>query len=130
MKVKSLSKILWLVLLILAIGGCQIAPEKPAGILSVAELLEKPVYDQSVQVFGQVGQLGELLCPCFILTGDGMTLEVWYDLMAEDNGALRPAVSVEGIHNGDWVVVFGELKSEGVYRTLNDFWASHIVVID
>jgi hypothetical protein len=49
--------------------------------------------------------------------------------MVEDNGALRPSVSLDGIENGDWVVVIGELKSGGDHYSLNDFWLSHIEVI-
>ena len=51
---------------------------------------------------------------------------VWHDLMVEDDGTERLAVSVEGIENGDWVVVTGELKREGKHTNLNDFWAEHI----
>jgi hydrogenase maturation factor len=44
----------------------------------------------------------------------------------EDNGTARPPVSVEGIENGDYVIVTGELKTEGTHTMLNDFWASGI----
>jgi len=46
--------------------------------------------------------------------------------MVEDDGTVRPPVSVEGIKNGDCVIVTGELKTAGVYRLPNDFWASDI----
>jgi len=46
--------------------------------------------------------------------------------MVEDDGTERPSVSVEGIENGDSVVVTGELKTEGQHTSLNDFWASDI----
>ncbi len=55
---------------------------------------------------------------------------VWYDLMIEDNGTERSSVNVDWINNGDWVIVKGELKSEGSNRSLNDFWAKHIEKID
>lgn len=100
--------------------------EKPEGTLTVAELLENPVYDTEVKIYGTVSLLGELNCPCFELTSGGQKVLVWYRLMVEDGGTERPSVSVEGIENGDWVVVTGELKSEGEYRSLNDFWASKI----
>jgi hypothetical protein len=48
--------------------------------------------------------------------------------MVEDDGALQPAVSVQEIKNGDWVVVTGELKSGGVHYSLNDFWLISIEV--
>ncbi|MBN1134666.1 MAG: protease inhibitor I42 family protein [Methanosarcinaceae archaeon] len=46
--------------------------------------------------------------------------------MIEDGGKERSSVSVEGVENGDWVIVRGELKTAGEHRSLNDFWASLI----
>jgi hypothetical protein len=46
--------------------------------------------------------------------------------MVENDGAEKPAVSVEGVQNGDQVIVTGELKTAGVHSSLNDFWASKI----
>jgi len=100
--------------------------ERPEGMLSVAELLENPVYDTEVKIYGEVGLLGELFCPCFELTSDGEKVLVSYGLMVEDSGIERAPVSVEGLENGDWVIVTGELKTEGTHRSLNDFWASNI----
>ena len=104
--------------------------EIPKGVLSVAELLENPVYDTEVTIQGEVTLLGELFCPCFVLVSGGETIQVWYGLMVEDDGTQRPPVSVEGIENGDWVIVTGELRpSEGQLpsRTL---WASDIEKLD
>jgi len=84
------------------------------------------VYDTEVEVYGKVSLLGQLYCPCFELSSGGDKVQVWYDLMVEDNGTERPAVSVEGIENGDYVIVTGELKTEGTHTMLNDFWASSI----
>ena len=53
-------------------------------------------------------------------------MQIWYDPMVEDDGTVMPPVSVEGIKNGDCVIVTGELKTAGVHRLLNDFWASDI----
>jgi hypothetical protein len=115
----------------LFMGGCIApGPERPAGTMSVAELLADPVYDTEVTVYGQVALLGELLCPCFELSSGGETVQVWYDLMVDDDGTERPAVSVEGIENGDWVLVSGELKSAGMHRAANDFWATSIERIE
>jgi hypothetical protein len=97
--------------------------------LSVAELLENPIYDTQSRVYGEVSARGELMCTCFFLQSEGGNLHVWYDTMVEDTGTLRPAVNVAGINNGDWVVVIGELKSGGDHYSLNDFWLSHIEVI-
>ncbi|HDS45721.1 MAG TPA: hypothetical protein ENN68_06490 [Methanomicrobia archaeon] len=112
------------------VGCIAPGPERPAGMVSVAELLANPVYDTEVIVYGQVDLLGELLCPCFELSSGRKTVQVWYDQMVEDDDSKRPAVSVEGIENGDWVLVRGELKSAGVHRAANDFWASSIDPIE
>lgn len=108
------------------VSGCMKGPQKPEGALSVAELLENPIYDTEVKIYGQVSLLGELFCPCFELASGGEKVLVSYGLMVEDDGTERPAVSVEGIQNGDQVIVTGELKTAGVHRSLNDFWASKI----
>ena len=109
------------------IGG---QPEKPEGTLTVSELLANPVYDTEVKVYGKVNALGQLNCPCFELIFDGDKLQVLYDMMVEDDGTKRPAVSVEGIDNDDWVVVTGELKTAGEHRLFNDFWASDIEKVE
>ncbi len=113
------------VLPLLAFSGCQ-SPVQTTEAISVAELMNAPVYDESVSVYGEVSLLGQLNCPCFELESGGETVKVWYDLMVEDVQAERLPVSIEGIQNGDRVVVTGELKTEGQYRQLNDFWASDI----
>jgi len=97
----------------------------PEGTLSVSEILENPLYDTEIEIYGKVSLLGELFCPCFSLTSDGREVTVWYNLMVEDNGTERPSISIEGIENGDWIIVTGELKTEGKNRLL-DFWASNI----
>jgi len=94
--------------------------------LSVCELLENPVYDTEVKVYGKVSALGELLCPCFALTFDEKSIEVWYDMMVEDDQTKRPAVSVEGIENGNSVIVTGELRSGTGTAPSTTFWASNI----
>jgi len=100
--------------------------EEPEGILNVSKLLEYPVYDNKVGIYGRVSLLGELFCPCFELASGGERVQVWYGLMVEDDETERSPVSMEGIENGDWVIVTGELKTAGNHRSLNDFWASTI----
>jgi len=124
-----MTKVLFAILLILAVTtGC--ALEKPEGALTVSELLENPVYDTEVRIYGEVSLLGQLDCPCFQLSSGGGKVQVWYDLMVEDDGTERPPASVEGIENGDWVIVMGELKTAGQHRSLNDFWAAIVVKIE
>jgi len=108
------------------ISGCVKEPGKPEGALSVSELLENPIYDTEVKIYGQVSLLGELFCPCFELTSGGKKVLVSYGLMVDDDGTERPAVSIEGIQNGDQAIVTGELKTAGVHSSLNDFWASEV----
>ena len=92
--------------------------------MNVSALLADPVCDTEVVIYGQVSLLGELFCPCFELRSGGEVVLVWYDLMVEDGGEVRPAVSVEGIENGDWIVVTGELRSGGTNP--GEFWAGII----
>jgi hypothetical protein len=112
------------------VGGCAREPEQPAGTLSAAQLLESPVYEIEVSIYGKVSALGELLCPCFVLASGGESVEVWYGLMVEEDGTERPAVSVEGIDNGDWVIVTGELRSSDGLLPSKTFWAAGIEKIE
>ena len=80
------SLILILPMAVLLVSGCGPRPQRPDGALTVAELLDEPVYDTQVQVYGQVSLLGELFCPCFVIESGGESLEVWYGLMVEDGG--------------------------------------------
>ena len=109
-----------------AISGCSAEIEKPEGTISVSDLLENPVYDKEVVVYGKVDIVGKVLSPYFELGSGGKTIKVWYNMMIENNGTPRKPVKAEGISNGSWVFVTGELKKEGKYRALNDFWASRI----
>lgn len=110
--------------MVLTLSACGSQP--PEGTFTAAELLADPVYDAEVQVYGQVSALGELLCPCFILTSGGERIDVWYDLMVEEDGTQRPAVSVDGIANGDAVIVTGELQPSSGTEPSRTFWATRI----
>lgn len=127
--IKKTFTLLEILLISILLSGCNQEPPKPEGALSAAALLENPVYDTQARVYGEVSALGELMCTCFFLRSDGENLHVWYATMVEDNGTLRPSVSVQEINNGDWVVVIGELKSGGDHYSLNDFWASSFEVL-
>jgi len=94
--------------------------------ISVAQLLDDPVYNSDIAVWGEISLLGELFCPCFKLTSGGQSIEVWYGLMVEDDGTELPPVSVEGFKNGDKVIVVGQLKPGGIHHSENDFWAKSI----
>jgi len=114
----------FLILIIITLwsSGCVRTPE---GSITVSELIQNPVYDEEVTIYGRVSDLGELFCPCFTLTFGGKSVEIWYDLMVEES-VTWPAVSVEGIENGDWILVTGRLRpSEGV-QVRPTFWARKI----
>ena len=98
-------------------------------ILSVAELLANPVYDTEVTIYGEVNSLGILLCSCFMLISDNAIIEVWYDSMVDNNEIERPAVSIEGLHSGNNIIITGELKGEGgTHYAKGDFWANVIEI--
>jgi len=126
---KKTTTFLGILLITILLIGCSQEPKKPEGALSVAELLENPIYDTQTGVYGKVSALRELACTCFFLQSEEETLHVWYDTMVENNGTLRPSISVDEINNGDWVIVIGELKSGGDHYSLNDFWLSQIEVM-
>jgi hypothetical protein len=126
---KKKTTFLGILLITILLIGCSQLPKKPEGALSVAELLENPIYDTQTRVYGEVSALRELACTCFFLQSEGGNLHVWYDTMVEDNGTLRPSVNVDRIENGNWVLVVGELKSGGDHYSLNDFWLSDIEVM-
>jgi len=126
---KKTITLLGILLITILLSGCNREPPKPEGALSVAELLENPIYDTQTRVYGKVSALGELACTCFFLQSEEGNLHVWYDTMVEDDGTLRPSVGVQEIKNGDWVIVIGELKSGGDHYSLNDFWTNSIELL-
>ena len=127
MKTKTFT-LLGIFLIFILISSCNQEPPKPEGALSVAALLTNPKYDTPARVYGKVSALGELMCTCFFLQSEEGNLHVWYDTMVEDDGTIRPSVSVQEINNGDWLIVIGELKSGGDHYSLNDFWVNKIEV--
>ena len=128
MKIKITTLLLFLFIIGLSLVAC-IGEEKPEGTVTVAELLQNPVYDTEVRIYGEVRGIGELACTCFPLASGGETVLVWYDTMVENDGTLQPAASVEGINKGDEIIVTGELKGEGgIHYSKGDFWAKVIVL--
>jgi hypothetical protein len=90
-------------------------------IRSDGSLLSHPVYDTQVKTHGRVSGLGEMSCPCFIVTSGGERLEVWHNLTAQE-----PVAEVPAIQNGDWVTIAGQLKPGVLGLGGRTFWASHI----
>ena len=127
MKIK-ITTLLFLFIIGLSLVAC-IGEEKPEGTVTVAELLQNPVYDTEVRIYGEVRGIGELACTCFPLASGGETVLVWYDTMVENDGALQPVASVEEINKGDEIIVTGELKGGGgIHYSKGDFWAKVIVL--
>ncbi len=103
-------------------------PERPAGAITAGELLENPVYNQEMTVYGEVKYLGDLFCPCFDLDSGNNNLEVWYDLMMEDDTSERTPVQTGHIINGDWIIATGELRSSNTTES-KTFWLRSIKII-
>lgn len=122
-----------LLISILILSSCSQEPPRPEGASTSAELLAEPVYNIPIKVYGQVSGLGEFECPCFALKSGDAQIYVWYDMIAEEDGSLkpetRPPVDIKGIENGDWIVVSGELKFFDNRRILKDFWLEAFEVI-
>ena len=57
-------------------------------------------------------------------------MQIWYDLMVENDGTERPPANMHEFNNGDKVIVIGELKGEGgTHYSKGDFWASDITYV-
>jgi hypothetical protein len=95
--------------------------------------LADPVYNTSIQVYGQVQGLGEFECPCFALKSGDEQIYIWFDMMVEDDGSPTPPtrspVDIEGIENDDWIVVTGELKFFENRKKHKDFWLTEFEII-
>lgn len=74
----------------------------PTGSIGVDSLLENPVYDTEVFVYGTVSGFEKRPGTSFNLNWEEAAL---YVEMAE------PAAGMKNVENGDWVIVTGELKS-------------------
>ena len=122
---RKITVVLTLVAIALA-AACGAAPPAGDDTLTVDALWADPVYDVEIVVQGEVSLLDELFCPCFQLSSGEETVEVWYDLMTDDDGTMWPAARVDHIANGDQVTVRGELKHAGLFRTENVLWAIEV----
>lgn len=82
------------------------------------------VVETDVEVYGYVSALAELFCPCFELNSDEASITVKYGLFPEEEEYYD--VSVEGIDNGDWVLVVGTLRTTGQLQP--EIWAREILL--
>ncbi|QSZ66145.1 hypothetical protein RJ40_00825 [Methanofollis aquaemaris] len=126
-----------------------ISLERTGGPMQVSELLQKPVYETPVTIYGTVSRLYETFSPTFILSsGRDASVTVWYGLTGEGNGqdngdrtvnddavdkneSLSPSSihdPVAGIENGDLVVVRGVLKQNSQTGQEIDFWMDEITL--
>jgi len=99
--------------------------EAVAGIGDTPPPGEIQVVETSVEIYGFISALGELFCPCFELNSDHASIAVRYALFPEEEEYLD--VSVEGIDNGDWVLVVGTLRKAG--QLPPELWAKEILPI-
>jgi hypothetical protein len=74
MKMK-ITVLLLLLVIVLSVASC-VDSKKPEGSFTTAELLENPVYNTEVKIYGKVGGLGELACTCFFLSAGGKSIHV------------------------------------------------------
>ncbi len=126
MKQKNIIILILIFLSIVMVSGCteEDMIEKPKGTVTVSELLESPVYNTEVRLYGKIAYLGGLICPCFHLLTNDRQMEIWYDQIKNEGGPKTP-VSIDGLEDGNWVIVTGELKkNSGI--TDNIFWAAKI----
>ncbi len=114
------------ILMLVFVSGCVSSAQDE---VSVSKFLSAPVYDMDVAVSGEVNNLGEMFCPCFTLTHDGSSVDVWYDLMV-DGDIKWPSVGMSGIENGDKVIVFGQLRSVNGSMPSATFWAKSVIKAD
>jgi len=133
MKRKNITLFLIILISSLILAGCAKEPPRPDGAITSAELLSDPVYNSSIQVYGQVQGLGEFECPCFALKSGDEQIYIWFDMMVEDDGSPTPPtrspVDIEGIENDDWIVVTGELKFFEGFKVHKDFWLSEFEIL-
>ena len=74
MKIR-IATLLFLSIIGLSLAAC-IGKEKPEGTMTVAELLQNPVYETEIRIYGEVRGIGELACTCFPLASGGETILV------------------------------------------------------
>jgi len=80
-----------------------------------------------IRVYGKVENLGDFLCPCFILSSGGKSVVVWYAPM--ENDSIKKIVKIDGIRDGDTVVVTGELRID-IRKSLYEFRAVEIEKVE
>jgi hypothetical protein len=126
---KATNSLVILVFWALLLGSCSTNPQQPTGTLSVSELLDIAPCEAERRVFGEITELGAYRCPCFSLFSDGEKVLVRYDLKLEADGTQEPPLHFEGIENGDWVIVAGELKIKAGNPAAIELWATRIELV-
>lgn len=94
---------------------------------SVAQLMNNPVYEKTIHVYGTIEELGIRNSKSFKLSSDGQSIQsVWYGMMVHDDRQQEPNVDISNFRNGDVVVITGKLKRKGRYVLKDSFWLSAI----
>lgn len=97
------------VALALLLTGCRVwsgGISGPPEAVAAGELTEMAQPGDRVQFVGTVSELGRLFCSCFVVSADGASVVVWYDVPDETTA------SITGIGNDDTVRVEGDLQAE------------------
>ncbi len=98
----------------------------PIDSISVETLMTELPYNEEVNIFGQIKDLGMIDSTAFFLTYELSEVKVWFDMMVNDDESQEPWVDVSNFESGDWVIVTGTLKDSGEYVLRNSFWATSI----
>jgi hypothetical protein len=97
---------------VLVVSGCGLLRGgPPSDPETVAEALATAEPEEAVFVQGEISLLGELFCPCFVISSGGASAVVWYDLMADGDVSHDP-VDVSGFTNGDVVRVEADVRPD------------------
>jgi len=89
--------------------------EQPDGTLTVAELVDNPIYGTDVRVYGEVNGMEECGYKCFFLASEGERMRVNYGSAIVEGrmiGGMENATErISVIREGDYVVLTGSLDT-------------------
>jgi hypothetical protein len=89
--------------------------EQPAGTLTVAELVDNPIYGTDVRVYGEVSGMDKCGYKCFFLESGGERMRVNYGSAIVEGrmiGGMENATEkMSVVEEGDYVVLTGSLDT-------------------
>jgi len=122
---KRIINIICSLFIVLTLTNCTSTMSKKSvtiPISSVSDVMENPVYEKTISVYGVISELGIRNSKSFKLSSGGKSINVWYGMMVYDNRKRQPAVDMTGFKNDTVVILTGMLKNKGKYVQKNDFW--------